>query len=67
MIMKLKALLTRSYCMLLTYAVLSNVTLQLSCIVIVSISSHNFFDQLGHLHVDELVFLGDLKSIFFLL
>ena len=36
-------------------SVLGNVALEHSCIVIIAIPSHNFFDELRYLNVDQLI------------
>ena len=48
---------------LLTDSVLSDVCLELPRVVVVIVSTRSFLDKLRNLHVDYLVFLGNLQSI----
>ena len=52
---------------LLTDSVLGNVGLELPCVVVVIVSTRHFFDELGNLYVDNLIFLSDFQSILLLL
>ncbi len=47
----------------LTDSILSDVALKLARIIIVIIASCDFFNQLLHLNIDDLVFFSDVESI----
>ena len=47
----------------LTDSILSDVTFKLARIIIVIVASCDFFNQLLHLNIDDLVFLSNVKSV----